>query len=285
MSFQVVIYYNFLPIQNPAEMKKEQEILCKSLNLKGRVLLGDEGINGTLEGSTENIETYCQTLAQNEYFKDVLFKKTESGSDSFPKLKIKLREEIVARKLGEFDVKPWVKTGKYLSVDELHNWFLEKKEFYIVDMRNDYEHQVGHFQDSILPKELKHFRDLPKVISSIEHLKNKTIVTVCTYGIRCEIASGFLLKHGFCDVYQLKDGIGTYMAKYPNQHFKGKLYVFDNRMAIGFHTNSKDHEIVGKCQLCGIQSENYVNWLDENKIRKHDIICQKCITEKAIIFD
>src|SRR6185369_5737909 len=112
-------------------------------------------------------------------------------------------------------------TGKRLKPEELHDWINSDKEFYIVDMRNGYEHLAGYFKGSILPA-MDNFRDLPAFLKQIEHLKNKTVLTVCTGGVRCEKASGYLLANGFSDVYQLDGGIVTYMESYPNEDFLGK---------------------------------------------------------------
>src|SRR5438309_11903311 len=122
---------------------------------------------------------------------------------------------------------------------------------------------------------MKQFTDLPKVLPSIKHLRDETIVTVCTGGIRCEKASGFLLQNGFNDVYQLKDGIHSYMEKYPNKHFKGKLYVFDGRVTVGFNTKSSEHQIVGNCKYCGVSTDTYVNCEYED-CHKHYIACEEC---------
>jgi len=163
----------------------------------------------------------------------------------------------------------------HLKPEELHQWIADKKEFYIVDMRNVYEHKVGHFEGSILPP-IENFRDLPKVVEQIKHLKDKTVLTVCTGGVRCEKASGFLVSQGFTDVYQLDGGIVSYMEKYPNEDFKGKLYVFDGRVKMGFYTDDAKHEVVGKCDACGAPSENYVN-CDNPVCHRHFINCQNCI--------
>lgn len=141
-----------------------------------------------------------------------------------------MRDQLVALNDGDPDLGPvGGTTGTYLSADELYQWFVDGKEFYIIDMRNDYETEVGQFINSICPKGFRNFRNLPDVLPEMEHLRDKTVVTVCTGGIRCEKASGFLLKHGFSDVYQLHNGIVTFMEKFPNEYFKGKLYVFDQR--------------------------------------------------------
>jgi UPF0176 protein len=275
MSHQVLLYYNYTPIENPEELVKEQKELCLNLGLKGRILIAHEGINGTLEGTVDNAEKYVESLLKDIRFKNTHIKKSESKGDSFPKLVVKVRDEIVSGHLGEWDVNPAEITGKHITAEELHDWIHSDKEFYIVDMRNDYEHKSGHFKNSILPK-LGHFRDLPKIIPEIAHLKNKTIVTVCTGGVRCEKASGFLVKHGFTDVYQLYGGIVTYMEKYPNEDFLGKLYVFDNRILMGFNTDSVNHIVVGQCDLCGLQSENYVNCAND-ECHVHFIACAKCV--------
>jgi UPF0176 protein len=245
--------------------------LCESLSLKGRILIAKEGINGTLEGTTENTEKYIAAMNAIPEFKDIVYKKSVGDGTSFKKLVVKVREEIVT---SEVDVKPWVETGKYISSEELHQWFDENREFYIVDMRNDYEYASGYFEGTIFSG-MSHFKDLKKVVPKISHLKGKTVVTVCTGGVRCEKASGFLLQEGFTDVYQLKDGIQTYMETYPNEHFKGKLYVFDGRITIGFNTDSSKHEVVGTCMLCNISCDSYVNCMN-HECHLHFICCESC---------
>ena len=142
-------------------------------------------------------------------------------------------------------------------------------------MRNDYEFEIGRFKNSIWPQGLGHFRDVPNTIKSISHLKNKTVVTVCTGGVRCETASGLLQKYGFKDVYQLQHGIVTFMEKYPNTYFEGKLLVFDGRETVGFNVDDPKHKIVGKCRICEKPSENLVNYYDKG-VNKYGIICDKC---------
>lgn len=274
--FKVILYYKYIEIKSPAEFVKQQRALCESLNLKGRILIAREGINGTLEGTNENIKKYCDDFNSNPLFANTNIKVSDSPGNAFRKLLIKERPEIVASHLPQ-NFSPNRITGKYLEAEELNQWFLSGKEFYIVDMRNDYETNAGYFKNSI-PSEIKNFRYLPEVLPKIEHLKNKTIVTVCTGGVRCEKASGFLMHHGFNNVYQLKDGIVTYMEKYPNQHFKGKLYVFDKRYLMGFNTADETHEIVGKCFKCQASSEQYTNCAYD-ECHKHFICCSNCLVD------
>jgi UPF0176 protein len=276
MEYQILLYYKYVFIENPElEMKRQKEV-CERLGLLGRIIVAKEGINGTVEGTIENTEKYIEEMKNDPRFADMHWKKSVGNGKSFPKLSVKVRKEIVSLHLGETcDVDPNQVTGIHLKAEELHEWIKNKKEFYIVDMRNAYEHKVGHFEGSILPP-IENFRDLPKVVEQIKHLKDKTVLTVCTGGVRCEKASGFLITQGFTDVYQLDGGIVSYMEKYPNENFKGKLYVFDGRVTMGFYTDDEKHEIVGKCDSCGGKSENYVNCANP-VCHRHFINCEKCL--------
>ena len=136
-----------------------------------------------------------------------------------------------------------------MKPEELHEWIHSGKEFYIVDMRNAYEHKVGQFEGFICPP-MDNFRDLPKFIDSIAHLKEKVVLTVCTGGVRCEKASGYLITTRIQKRISTRWGIVSYMEKYPNEDFKGKLYVFDQRVMMGFYTDDPKHQVVGRCEGC-----------------------------------
>lgn len=272
MNFQVLLYYKYIEIKNPQKIRDQQRILCEKLNLKGRIIISSEGINGTLEGTLESTEKYINVLNKSKLFKGINFKKSKGIGNAFPKLSIKVRPEIVASKMPE--INPIKITGKYISADELYKWFKEKREFVIVDMRNDYEQKSGYFEGSILPG-IHNFYDLPKILPNLKHLKEKTIITVCTGGVRCEKGSGFLLQNGFNNVYQLEGGIQTFMEQYPNKYFKGKLYVFDNRLTIGFNITDPEHEVVGKCFHCQKLCDSYVNCAYD-MCHLHYICCEDC---------
>lgn len=274
--YQIVLYYMYHPIDDVESFWSDQQLLCKRLWLTGRILVAPEGVNGTLEWSPEAIQRYCETVAAIPWFEQTDFKLSAGTGTAFSKLSVKIRDQLVA--LNDGDPELWPvggTTGKYLSADELYQWFVDGKEFYIIDMRNDYETEVGQFINSICPKNFRNFRNLPDVLPEMEHLRDKTVVTVCTGGIRCEKASGFLLKHGFRDVYQLHNGIVTFMEKFPNEYFKGKLYVFDQRYTMGFNTDAPEHEVIGRCRRCGKPTEHYANWY-ENGERRHGLMCPEC---------
>lgn len=275
--YQVLLYYKYVDIENPEAVRDTQRELCRSLGLTGRIIIANEGINGTVEGTVMNTEKYIAAMDKSEYFKGISFKKSAGTGSAFPKLSVKARPEIVTAAVEGLN--PIKVTGKYLDADELHKWYTGGREFYVVDMRNDYEYQSGYFENFI-PSGMNHFFELSGVLPKISHLKDKTVVTVCTGGIRCEKASGFLVENGFGDVYQLKDGIQSYMEKYPNEHFKGKLYVFDKRLTIGYNTEDPKHEVVGKCLHCNAASDNYVN-CELNMCHRHYISCADCIDKET----
>lgn len=275
----IILYYKYTNIPRPKDILIQQRSVCANLGLKGRILIAPEGINGTLEGDHAEIEEYIHYMNDHAIFDQITYKKSIVDGTAFPKLIIKTRSEIVTSYLGEEDVNPAELTGKYITAEELYELMSNKdreKDFEIVDMRNDYEQVAGMFEGSI-PSGLTTFKDLKQVADNLAHLKEKKIITVCTGGVRCEKASGYLLSKGYKNVYQLKDGIVTYMEKFPNKHFKGKLYVFDNRILIGFNTNSPEHEIFAKCDKCGVPNENYINCTDDY-CHRHFICCENCLS-------
>lgn len=251
-----------------------QRSVTQLLGLTGRMIIAEEGINGTFEGTTENVEKYITWMDSRKGFNDIHWKKSGGTGQAFPRLSIKVRKEIVSMHL-EKDINPRKITGKRLKPDELRNWYKEGKEFYIVDMRNDYELKVGKFENTVFPG-LENFRDLREKVNTLGSLKDKTVLTVCTGGVRCEKASGLLVKEGFEDVYQLDGGIVSYMEKYPGLDFKGSLYVFDNRVTMHFDDAEK-HEMIGECDKCGIKSEKYINCMNL-ACHKHFICCNDCLS-------
>jgi len=280
--YEIILFYKYVDVADPAQLRNRELAICEALGLKGRMIIAHEGVNGTFEGKKECIDEYVKTFLSDDRFKDTHIKRSQGNGKAFPKLSIKVRKEIVTLGLKERDIDPNKVTGKHLPPEDLYQWMhQEGREFYIVDMRNDYEHRVGHFKNSILPP-LENFRDLPKVLPQLSHLKEKTVVTVCTGGVRCEKASGYLVKEGFKDVYQLDGGIVSYMEKFKNDDFQGKLYVFDDRISMTFTPDEK-RTIVGKCGKCEASSENYVNCA--NPIcHKHFICCENCLSEKNLAY-
>lgn len=277
--YEILLYYNYVKIEDPEELLRAQTELCEKHNLLGRIIIAEEGINGTVEGLKEDTQKYIVDMQKDTRFADTHFKTSIGTGEAFHKLSIKVRDEIVAAHLGDEDIDPNKVTGHHLDPDELHKWYQEGKEFYVVDMRSDYETRVGQFEDSII-SDFENFRDLPEILPKIEHLKDKTVVTVCTGGIKCEKASGFLVNKGFKDVHQLYGGIHAYMQKYPNEHFKGKLYVFDGRTTMAVNADSPEHEVISECERCGNKSDSYRDCgYIHCKGHRHFICCDDCIAD------
>jgi len=282
--YSILLYYKYVTVADPEEVRVTQRKICEKLGLMGRILIAEEGINGTVEGTTDACREYVAYMQADARFAEVDFKWSEGTGTAFPRLSIRVRPEIVTTGLVDKDVGPLhAKTGKYLTAEELYEWYEQGREFYIVDMRNDYEFDVGHFRGSLFPEGLYHFRDLPNNVEKIAHLRNKTVVGVCTGGVRCETASGLLIKYGFEDVYQLHNGMHDFIAKFPNSYFEGKLYMFDGRETWAFGADLPGHQVIGKCRVCGVESEHFINWNDETGIRKHGIVCQSCCTQGKVI--
>ncbi len=278
MKYQILLFYQYTKIEGPEEFKQAQVELCQKLNLKGCIIVSREGLNATVEGRLDSTEKYIKQLTKDSRFENTHFKKSFSDGQSFPKLSVKVRSEIVSAHLGN-DIDPTRITGKYLMPDDLHSWIITGKKFFLVDMRNDYEQAVGYFQNSLLAP-FTNFRDLPKVLPILDNLRDETIVTVCTGGVRCEKASGFLIESGFKNVYQLYGGIVSYMEKYPNEDFLGSLYVFDGRVTMGFNLDDPKHVIVGRCKFCKEPAETYYDCQNLYCTgKRHFISCQSCLTK------
>lgn len=276
--YKVLLYYKYVSVTDPVELMKSQREFCEKHNLKGRIIVAEEGINGTIGGHEKDTNAYVEYMLAQSEFSDMQFKISDGTQDDFPRLSVKVRPEIVSTHLqGEEAVNPFKDPAPYIYPEELHTWFKEGKEFHLVDMRNTYEYKVGRFEDSI-DSTFDHFRDLPEVIKKIEHLKDKEVVTACTGGIRCEKASGYLVKHGFKKVHQLYGGMQTYMQKYPGDDFLGKLYVFDGRVTVDFD-NGKNHVVVGECDKCGEPCETYVN-CGLPTCNKHFLCCENCFDKE-----
>ncbi len=261
-------FYKYVRIEDPVKLQQEQLDLCKSLNLKGRILLGEEGINGSVYGLKKNVEKYKSTLKKNSLFSDIEFKEQETDEPAFRKIFVRIRKEIVNSGL-EVDLK---NTAQHIAPQQLKEMLDNKEDIVLVDMRNDYESRIGKFRNAI-SLHIKNFRDLPSAVKEIENLKDKKIVAYCTGGIRCEKASAYLKKNGFENVMQLKGGILKFGEEFPDTYWEGKCFVFDDRLAIPL--NKKNIEPLNDCVWCNEKCNDYINChnLDCDKLF---ICCEAC---------
>ena len=276
--YVIILFYKFVTLENPVQFRDEQKKLVAELGLKGRMLIAREVINGTFEGTREAIDAYKQVLNAHPLFTDLKFKESAGTGHAFSRAEIKVRDEVVTLGAGEFDVKN--ETAPEVTAEELEQMYERDEDFVVLDLRNDYEIQVGAFEKTVHPN-LQNFRELPQKIEAIAHLKDKKIVAVCTGGIRCEKATCLLKKEGFTNIAQLKDGIHTYMQQFPARHFKGSLFVFDNRMTTPV-VDSEQREVIGHCVFCATKSEDYYS---DDSVRPSAkiICCPSCVRGRELV--
>lgn len=256
-AYRVLLYYKYVPIEDPVTFAQEHLAACKEIGLKGRILVSDEGINGTCSGTVEQTEAYMNMMKADERFADMVYKIDEAEGHAFKKMHVRPKKEIVHLGLAD-DINPNEITGQYLSPKEFFEQ-MQAEDTVVIDARNDYEFDLGHFRGAIRP-EIRNFRDLPDwMIENKEMFEGKKVLTYCTGGIRCEKFSGWLVREGFEGVGQLHGGIATY-AKDPEvrgQLWDGQMYVFDERIAVP--VNQVEHVVVGKDHFTGEPCERYVN--------------------------
>ncbi len=271
--FRVLLFYKYVTVENPDRFMNEHLAWCMQNEIKGRVFIANEGINGTVSGKIENIERYKSHLKSYPEFQDIIFKEDEEDKNAFLKMYVRVKKEIVSSNLKDTSLQ---NGGKRLTPEQLLEFYESGKDFVIVDARNWYESRIGKFKNAIAPQ-MKNFREWPKAVDQLKDLKDKTIVTYCTGGIRCEKASAFMVEQGFKDVYQLDGGIVTYTKKFPDTYWEGGVFVFDERRVIEPNSNP-ELKHVANCYFCGTPTSYYINChnLDCDKII---VSCHKCKVE------
>lgn len=273
-NYQVLLFYKYVHISDYESFAKEQLTFCQELNLKGRVLIAGEGINGTLSGTKEETDHYIEFMHQHQLFHDMKFKIDLHDGHAFKRLSVRPRKEIVTWRLGKKEVDPSQITGKHLSPKEFYH-YLQQEDVLVIDGRNEYEYDLGHFRGAIRPK-VNTTREFPEwVRNNLSQHKEKKIITYCTGGVRCEKLTSFLISEGFEDVSQLDGGIISY-SKDPDVQgklFDGKCYVFDERISVPI--NHVNPVVVGRCFHCNKQAETYINCANDFCHRQH-IVCTDC---------
>ncbi|MCX5923256.1 MAG: rhodanese-related sulfurtransferase [Candidatus Dependentiae bacterium] len=269
----ILLFYKYVDIQYPVNIQKWQRELCSKLGLTGRIILAHEGINGTVGGTDESTTEYIKALSEHPLFGDIDFKTADGGSQAFPKMKIFVKNEIV--NLGVDPTQLTVKDGgKHLTPEQVHELLSNPpQDLVILDTRNNYESAVGTFQGSITP-DIRYFRQFPQYIDeNVDQFKDKTVLMHCTGGVRCERATGYLNQKKVAkEIYQVSGGIHRYIEKFPDGFFRGKNYVFDQRITV-----KANDDILGTCLHCKKPSDEYFNCLNA-LCNKHFTSCGDCIT-------
>lgn len=243
----VAALYQFKKFENYKEVQSELLELCKKQGVFGALLLGTEGINGTISGPRKGIDIVKAYLVSELGFQNLEYKESFADEHPFYRMKVKLKKEIVT--LGLSSVDPTTQKGTYVDPKEW-NQLIADPDTVVIDTRNDYEYKIGTFKNAINP-ETAQFSDFPKYVEDHkDEWKGKKIAMFCTGGIRCEKSTSYMKSLGFDDVYHLKGGILQYLEDLPKENslWEGACYVFDHRVAISHGLELSDYTSCGSCR-------------------------------------
>ncbi len=228
----IAALYKFVRLEDCPALRDSLHDVCQSLDIKGTLLLAEEGINGTVAGSRSSIDTLLALLRDDPRFADLEHKESQAQTLPFKRLKVRIKPEIVT--LGVADADPTRQVGEYVEPADW-NALIADPDVLVLDTRNDYEYAIGSFRAAIDPG-IQNFQEFPAYIRQHHaHARKRRIATFCTGGIRCEKATAFLLAEGFEQVYHLKGGILKYLEQVPAEEslWQGECFVFDERVSIG----------------------------------------------------
>ena len=269
-----VAFYKFVHFPNYTSYQSKILNFCVERNIKGTILLAEEGINVTAAGTKKNIYELLNFLKTDNRFSDITHKESYSEEIPFHRMRVKLKKEIVS--LGQPNINLSNRSG--IRVDP-KNWniLLADPDVVLVDARNDYEYQIGTFKNAISPK-TTNFREFPTFIKEkLSSMKNKKIAIFCTGGIRCEKASSYMLSKGFENVYQLNGGILKYMDEIETDKslWEGECFVFDSRVSVDSELAEGNYEQCYACRRPLSEKDLLSN------LYQKGISCPYCINETS----
>jgi len=275
---RIVLFYGFTPVLDPEAVRLWQRALCEKLGLTGRILLSKDGINATVGGEIGAVKQYVKTTREYAGFHDIDVKWSDGSAADFPRLSVKVRDEIVSfgapgeLKVDEHGV---VGGGTHLKPEQVHELVAAKgDEVVFFDGRNAFEAQIGKFKNAIVPDVATTHDFITELESGkYDDLKDKPIVTYCTGGIRCEVLSSLMVNRGFKEVYQMDGGIVRYAETYKDKGlWEGSLYVFDKRMHMEF---SDEAVTIGRCVRCENPTNKFENCSNPS-CRNLNLYCADC---------
>ena len=275
--YSVAALYKFSFIEDPELLQLEIRKQLKKYSIFGTILVGNEGINGTISAESKNLDLALKYIKTLNGFSNIDIKRSISEENPFSRLKIKLKKEIVT--IGDESIDPTKVVGNYV---EPKNWndLILREDTILIDTRNDYEYSIGTFKNAINPNTVK-FRDFPDWVEkqnfSEEDKKNKKVAMFCTGGIRCEKASSFLKNDGFNDVSHLKGGILKYFECVSENEslWQGECFVFDDRVSVRHDLKVGSYDMCHGCRMpitdADKKSNNYIK----------GVACPKCFAQKT----
>ena len=280
---KIVLFYRFVPIADPEAIRLWQRELCERYGLTGRILISAQGINGTVGGPMADVKRYVRRTKEYPPFKSIDFKWSDGVGDDFPRLSVKVRDEIVTFGVPdeiEVDAQGIVGGGVHLTPEQVHE-LVESRgdEVVFFDGRNSLEAEVGRFRGAVVP-DVRTTKDFIAELDSgkYDELKGRPIVSYCTGGIRCEVLSAVMKRRGFEEVYQVEGGIVRYAEKYGDDGlWDGSLYVFDKRMTVDYSDHTK---VIGRCAVCGAATKEFLDCAAEG-CSALEVVCADCQEESA----
>lgn len=284
---KILLYYKFTPIADPEAVKLWQKTLTDSLDLRGRILVSEQGLNGTVGGEVDDLKKYIKETKKFPGFKDIVFKWSDGGREDFPRMSVKRRRELVGFQNSddeiEVDENGVVGGGKHIKPKQVHEMIKKYGDDVVFfDGRNAHEAKIGKFKNAVVPN-TNTSRDFIAELESDKYddIKDKKVITYCTGGIRCEAISAMMKKRGFKDVYQIDGGIVKYGEAYGDDGlWEGSLRVFDNRMTVDFSDHAKT---IGECTHCGGPTNNFENCA-HMECNDLVLICLHCKQNPDLLF-
>ena len=274
--YTVATFYTFADLFNLDKLQRTFSHFLKKEDIKGTVLLAHEGINGTVAGGEDGIDRFKDFLKLNNLYESQNFKTSSCADDPFPRLKVKLKDEIVS--IGNKLSDPAKIVGEYVQPEDW-NSLISQEDVLVLDTRNTYEFSIGTFSKSIQP-ETTNFREFPDWLEDIESGgldKNKKVAMFCTGGIRCEKASSLMKAKGFKNIFHLQGGILNYMKKVDEKDslWNGECFVFDDRVALNHNLEVGSYDMCHGCRMPITDADK----LEEEYVR--GVSCLNCFYEKT----
>lgn len=251
----VLAFYRFVNLTDPHQEIAEQLAFLENKDAKARIYISEEGINGQMSAVEEDAQAYMEWMHSRPPFHDLHFKIHTWHDNVFPRLTIKYRRQLVAID-DPWDIED---TALHVEPEEWAKMIEDEHRPLLLDVRNDYEWKVGHFEGAETPPcaTFREFRTYAQELREKVNPNDTPIMMCCTGGIRCEVYSAYLKKMGFEKIYQLNGGIINYGEKMGSKHWKGKLFVFDDRMTVPI--SEEPTETISSCCHCGVPIDNYYN--------------------------
>ena len=274
---KIITLYKFHKIHEPLKLQAALKKELKNLDILGTIIVGNEGINGTVSGTSINLDRAIERLKLHSKILDLDLKESFSKKSPFLRLKIKIKDEIVT--MGKKNINPSTQSGEYIN-HKRWNALIEDKNTLLIDTRNSYEYAIGTFKNSINPK-TANFKEFPEWVNkqqfSKTDKKQKKVAMFCTGGIRCEKASAFMKNEGFEKVYHLKGGILKYLEETETQNslWQGECFVFDDRVSVKHDLSEGSYDLCHGCRM---------PITEQDKLSSHyvkGVSCSNCVNEKT----